>query len=335
MESTQQTTQQAGHKPISLSIRAKWVAAVLFTLLLALLLLGEYWSQPPDAFEPVVLPSNPSQPAVTGYTTTATLAAMVDVLLNKPGGYLSNDLLPPGVWLDNMPSWEFGVLVQVRDLARALRKDISRSQSQSEEDEDLVIAEPQFNFDNSSWWLPATETEYRAGLKALRHYLLRLQGQEKPAAQFYARSDNLRNWLGDIQGRLGSLSQSLSASVGRPAFVPMDLQNSVFHGSGEVQTPWTELDNVFYEARGSAWAMSILLKAALIDFDEVLRKKNAVVSVQQIIRELEATQQPLWSPMVLNGSGMGVVANHSLVMAGYIARANAAIIDLRDLLAQG
>ena len=39
--------------------------------------------------------------------------------------------------------------------------------------------------------------------------------------------------------------------------------------------------------------------------------------------------------MVLNGDGFGLVANHSLVMASYISRANAAIIDLRNLLQQG
>ena len=38
--------------------------------------------------------------------------------------------------------------------------------------------------------------------------------------------------------------------------------------------------------------------------------------------------------MILNGSGFGVIANHSLVMANYISRANAAIIDLRRLLEQ-
>jgi hypothetical protein len=318
---------------LSLPGAFKWISAICVVVLLLLVLLGEYWSQTPAMFEPVS--PNPSQPVVVGYVTTATLAKMVNTLLDKPGGYLSNDMLPPGAWLDNMPNWEFGVLVQVRDLARVLRKDISRSQSQSEEDEDLVIAEPQFNFDNASWWLPASETEYRTGLKALRQYIKRLQGEQKPPAQFYARADNLRNWLGDAQTRLGSLSQRLAASVNRPAFVPMDIQTPMLYGAAEMQTPWLQLDDVFYEARGSAWALSILLKAALVDFDDVLRKKNAVVSMQQIIRELEAAQQPLWSPMVLNGSGMGVLANHSLVMASYIARANAAIIDLRELLAQG
>ena len=67
----------------------------------------------------------------------------------------------------------------------------------------------------------------------------------------------------------------------------------------------------------------------------MLEKKNARVSLQQIIRELEATQQTVFSPMILNGSGFGFVANHSLVMASYISRANAGIIDLRRLLSDG
>jgi len=71
------------------------------------------------------------------------------------------------------------------------------------------------------------------------------------------------------------------------------------------------------------------------DFGDVLDKKNARVSLQQIIRELEPSQDTLWSPMVLNGDGMGLLANHSLVMASFVSRANAAIIDLRTLLEQG
>ena len=77
------------------------------------------------------------------------------------------------------------------------------------------------------------------------------------------------------------------------------------------------------------------LRAVEQDFGDVLDKKNARVSLQQIIRELEPTQDTLWSPLVLNGDGLGMLANHSLVMALYISRANAAIIDLRTLLAQG
>ena len=67
----------------------------------------------------------------------------------------------------------------------------------------------------------------------------------------------------------------------------------------------------------------------------MLARKNAITSVQQIIRELEMTQQSVRSPIIANGEGVGLIANHSLVMASYISRANAAIIDLRELLSKG
>jgi hypothetical protein len=102
-----------------------------------------------------------------------------------------------------------------------------------------------------------------------------------------------------------------------------------------IKTSWWRIDNEFYEARGASWALLHLLKAIEVDFADVLQRKNATVSLQQIIRELESTQQTIWTPMVLNGSGFGMLANHSLVMANYISRANAALIDLTELLAQG
>jgi len=101
------------------------------------------------------------------------------------------------------------------------------------------------------------------------------------------------------------------------------------------KTSWWQLDNTFYEARGASWALLHFLKAVEIDFADVLEKKNARISLQQIVRELEATQESIWSPVILNGSGFGLLANHSLVMANYISRANAALIELSELLNQG
>jgi Uncharacterized protein conserved in bacteria len=278
---------------------------------------------------------------VPGFTTVETLKTVAGTLLSKPGGYLSNDRFPPGIFLDNIPSWEYGVLVQVRDLTRALRKDFARSQSQSAEDADLAKAEPRFNFDNKSWMLPSSESEYQEGINSLSRYQARLSDPNQKNALFYARADNLNNWLGDVGTRLGSLSQRLSASVGRvklnSALKTESLQPGQVPVVDEevVETPWMQIDNVFYEARGQAWALSHLLRAIEVDFADVLAKKNATVSVRQIIRELEAAQEPVWSPMILNGSGYGVLANHSLVMANYISRANAAVMDLRQLLSQG
>jgi hypothetical protein len=278
---------------------------------------------------------------VTGYTTSATVARLARSLLEKRGGYLSNDIFPPGVWMDNMPNWEFGVLVQVRDMSRELRLDFSRSQSQSAEDPDLSEAEGKFFWDNASWIFPETEGEYRKGIDYVERYMRRLADPQEKNAQFYARADNLRNWLAGVETRLGSLSQRLSSAVGKRQ-LNTDLagdtaarQATDAPAESHVKTPWLELDDVFFEARGQTYALLHLLHAVDHDFKDVLDNKNARVSLQQIIRELEPTQQPLWSPMIMNGDGFGLVANHSLVMASYIARANAAIIDLRNLLQQG
>lgn len=321
------------------------IATPILIVLFLLILVGIYWSDEPDAFDieeaAAAYAPETSSRLTTGSYTTGTVILLMETLLDKRGGYLSNDIMPPSIWLDNIPNWEFGVLVQCRDMSRSMRNDFSRSQSQSVEDEDLIVAEPKFHFDSKSWFLPATESVYQEGVDALYGYLDRLQDPGTPSAQFYARADNLREWLGQVEKRLGSLSQRLSASVGQVR-LNTDLagdaeaqQSTRTSSQVVVKTPWTEIDDVFYEARGASWALIHLLKAVEIDFESVLNKKNALISLRQIIRELEATQETVWSPVILNGSGFGLFANHSLVMASYISRANAAVIDLRSLLSQG
>ncbi len=327
------------------SLFARIGAGLIGFYLLVCILLGWWWDKEPDLFDVTAHASldaaQHNRDLVTGYITTATLSEITRVLLEKRGGYLSNDVFPPGIWMDNVPNWEFGVLVQIRDMARTMRLDFSRSQSQSTEDPDLSVAEGNFFFNNSSWVFPQTEDEYRTGRKHLENYLTRLADPSQSDAQFYARADNLKNWLVGVETRLGSLSQQLSASVGKRQ-LNLDLagdaaatQATEAPSDSTLKTAWTQLDDVFYEARGQTWALIHLLRAIELDFGDVLDKKNARVSLQQIIRELEGTQDTLWSPIILNGSGMGLLANHSLVMASYVSRANAALSDLRRLLEQG
>ncbi|KPQ02976.1 DUF2333 family protein [Marinobacter sp. HL-58] len=323
----------------------KFILAVLVVYFLVTIVLGMIWSSEPDVFSvrehTRTVAEEMDREPVTGFATTATIIRIAETMLEKPGGYISNDLFPPGLWLDNMPNWEYGVLVQLRDFSRAMRKDISRSQSQSAEDSDLVITEPQFHFDSESWAIPSTEAEYRRGIDALHSYLDRLSHPEQPDAQFFARADNLANWLADLETRLGSLSRTLGESVGKAsvsdsvANIDLDDPLSEEATGDDVKTPWNKVDDVFYEARGTAWALLHIFHAIEVDFRKVLNDKNAVSSAKQIIIELEGTQGNLWSPVILNGSGYGVLANHSLTMAAYLSRASAAIGDMRDLLTRG
>ena len=282
------------------SLAARVAGALVGVYLVIALALSWWWDYEPDLFAVRDSAAQHAEAAnrelVTGYITTATLIRLAETLLEKRGGYLSNDVFPPGVWMDNVPNWEFGVLTQIRDTSRAFRIDFSRSQSQSTEDPDLSEAEGKFFFDNSSWALPTSEGEYRDGIRRFESYLSRLADPADPNAQFYARADNLQQWLQGVETRLGSLSQRLSASVGKRQ-LNIDLAGDTAAASAtakpseaDYKTPWLEIDDVFYEARGHTWALIHLLRAMEQDFGDVLDNKNARVSLQQIIRELEPSQ---------------------------------------------
>jgi hypothetical protein len=142
--------------------RWPWITAVAALVVALAWGLSFYWSREPTPLW-VVAETPSGERTVVGYSTVHTLIDVVSWLLEKPGGYLTNDVLPPGLWLDNMPSFEFGVLTQCRDLARVLRNYHSRSQSQSIEDDDLAIAEPALYTDNEPLSAGRLHTAERLG----------------------------------------------------------------------------------------------------------------------------------------------------------------------------
>lgn len=323
----------------------KGILSGLVIISIILWLVSIYWGLMPSAYDVKEKTAETAQinqqKIVPGYTTTSTLIDLTSWLVDKPGGFLLNDVTPPTILLDNMPSFEYGVLEQVRDLALVMRLDFSRSQSQSTGDKDLETAQSKLNISHTSWAFPSAESEYKDAIAAFKRYRVRLVSSNQADAQFYTRADNLGNWLRKVEKRLGSISQRLSASVGQERFNtdlagdPTAKQSTQTADKSLIKTAWLDIDNVFYESRGATWAILELLKAIEIDFADVLAKKNAHASLQQIIRDLESTQDTVWSPMILNGSGFSLVANHSLVLANYVSRANSALIDLRSLLEQG
>ena len=308
--------------------------------------LGIYWSSVPEApsvnaavhRQLALLNIAPKAQLPLGVVTTSALIAISETLLDKSGGYLANDMFPPGLWLDDMPHWEFGVLLQVRDTTRMLGASLSQSNLNHQLDVDLQKAEIRFNFSNTSWSFPATESQYLSGREHLQKYNYRLMQENSSEAQFYADAAHLNDYLVNVEQRLKNMSQRLTASVGPEintdsAAMPVKQEDPKKATNGlYTKTPWLQLDDVFFEARGSSWALISILRAIEIDFNEVLQAKNAQASFDQIIRELKPTQQKIYSPVILNGEGFGSVANHSLTMASYLARTQAAIADCRRQL---
>lgn len=321
------------------------------TYVLVVIGLGLHWSRQPPHFSITGLQLSEVESSggapVSGTAVVAAAIGVLEVLLEKPGGFLYNDIALPGIYLDNIPSWEYGALKELRDSVRALRNDFSRSRTQSVESERMKRADVRLAIDPGSWLMPSAEVEYRQALDELRLFMRDLSLGGGANAVFYPRADNLAAYLAVVEKRLGSLAVRLSASVGdhelTSGLVPPMTSDSGIQlpdedlppQSARLSTPWHQVDDVFYEARGYTWALLHMMQAIAIDFADVLAAKNALVSVQQIIRELEAATKPMISPIVLNGHGYGFLANHSLVMASYLSRANAAVLDLRILMQQG
>lgn len=320
-----------------------WGAGVfVVAAIIATWVVGWYWSLEPDIFDVQKAAlqrakKNDMSQLPVGYVYTNALSEIAEEILYKPGGYLTNDVAPPAVLMDNMSSWEFGALIMLRDASTALRNHFSRQQSTSNEDPDLAKAEPFFYYEPNSWALPSTESEYQKGIVALQVYMDRLgnKGQAKPA-NFYPRADNLRQYLEVVEKRLGGLSTRLSASTDRHQNLIMPVRAKELAGVSTIsRTPWLEIDNVFYEARGSAWALLHILKAIEYEFNDVLIDKHALDTMKRMINELENALAPILSPVILNGDGFGLFANYSLTMANYITRANSAALDLRDIMMRG
>src|ERR1700759_2851282 len=226
----------------------KAIGAILAVLIVFVLALMWWWSYEPDQFAGAARANQRApahnEPVVTGSVVTSTLMGGGEILLNKRGGYLSNDKLPPGVFMDNVPNWEFGVLTATRDLAREVRNRFSRSQSQSEEDVDLKEADPLFSSPNDRWLLPSSEGQYQKAIDHVDGYFVRLGKNDPNGAQFYARADSLADYLDTVSSRLGSLSQRLSASVGQLRLegdAPVDPNAK---GQTMVQTPWWQIDDI-------------------------------------------------------------------------------------------
>jgi len=315
-----------------------WFLGAIFSVgIIIVVVLGGYWSIEPTPFNVVEEAKIRQQidhvdDLAVGYVYANTLAHIAETLLHKNGGYITNDVGLPGLLLDNIPSWEYGALIMLRDGTSALRNHLARSQSQSAEDPDLAVAEPYFYYEHNSWALPSSESEYQKGIDALHAYMVRLSSSNhKNPGHFYSRADNLWQYVEIIIKRLGGLSTQLSASTDRYEAYDLGLEKS----AAISQTTWLELDNVFWQARGSCWALLHILKAIKHDFNLILEDKRAMDTVDIMIHEMENALAPITSPMILNGDGYGFSANYSLAMASYVSRANAAALDLRDVMNRG
>jgi len=285
---------------------------------------------------------------VVGYRSVHALSQIGTVILDKPGGFIYNDVFPPFSFMDDMPNFEMGVVQVIRNALVVYRNHFSRNQTQSMENPHVVEAFTRFNIDTRSWMFPAAESEYRKGIEALERYEALLISPQDDGSEdnFYTRATSLADLLTVLNKLVGSQTQALGNAVAdnnSSHTVPnIDLAGDPNGTSARdmpkrvaSQTPSDKIDDVFWQSAGVGWATLEILKAVRVDFASVLEDKNAMPTLDQIIEQLEASQQAHRWPWVANGTGFSGFANHSLTLKAYMAQASQSFGDLITLLRDG
>lgn len=286
----------------------------------------------------------PDQRLPRGYRTTSVMIHLADQLFTKSGGYISNDWNPMSKIPDNMRNWEYGYVTQLRIMVQGLRYELSRSGPQSQEHEELRLAESRFNFTHDSLILPSTESQYKEGIRFLEDYLDGLNSATSEARYFAARQDMVIRWLERQKVMLGDYTARLQRNVGPVSYdagvLMVDMQDLEPHLAGAREADddvhgFFERDDVFYQVRGGAYVMYHVMLAMRTDCEELFNSAKAMGIVNRVLNELESANNPMRSPMVLNGKEFGYVQNHSMVMAAHLAKAHLAIQELQLQISGG
>lgn len=267
-----------------------------------------------------------------GLTTAQTMVSLAAVMNQR---WLPNDFLWPTRLMDNPQNFQLGYLEGLRYTVRVMRDKVTRLRTTDKIDKDMEAAFVLLSNDPTRWILPSSETKYRAAEARLEKYRENLaQGQ----AHFYPRADNLNELLDQYISILGGENTKLSNA---PRFKGQEHGLSEETAGDEYtqgetytmrQTPWRQIDDNFYHARGVAFVLRHMMIAIKYDFANILKIKNAGELVDLIIERLDQAQfEPL---IVLNGSRGAVFANHSLQLQSLLEDARQKMASLQDMLNQ-
>jgi len=237
-------------------------------------------------------------PVRTGPRGVAFVEACIKPLDNELNhrfwGWRPNDIIR---FTDNINNLQLGALEVTRRTAVALAENLSRTGRADAYVPSLEYAMNSFMIKPSEYMFPSAESKYQEGLDEWQNYQKML---ERGEARFYRRLDNLVPLLKAYESILGSCDENLVKKLG---------QISSF-----------DADDVFYYTKGVATAMSPILEAVAIDFDDTIGSVQGMDLLHHTIEALHhAEHMDPW--IILEGSPDGILANHRANIAASISHA--------------
>jgi len=246
-----------------------------------------------------------------GYVFVSMVVDLVEAQLEASGGWTPNDLpLTPGYWLDNLPSFQLGVMSVVRGVSVSLRDDLGRGKPSDQAHPELAQAVEAYAADLRRWANPSAESMLQRGNDAL----IRFRRELGARAQVYPRPDALLRMVEALAAELDAIDRRLLKSSDRDA------------------VPWYKVDDNLYYAQGTAYAAQGVLRAARADFP-ALRQGRAAAALDAAVKALTESEFEPW--IVTNGSKSSLLANHSANLRTILEEARLALLDLARALRPG
>ncbi len=224
-------------------------------------------------------------------------------------------------WMDNKASFQRGVHRAVRSTAIELQETLGRERGTSERDKNLNTALSNIQISEYNWYLglnpPGVKqtswASYRRALRAFNDYNALL---EKCSASFDARADNLSGLMDRIAKDIGSTTAVIKDRAEQ------------YNGG------WFDMraDNTFMEAHGQLYGYLGILRAAKIDFQDIVESRAIGGLWDNMIGQLE--NAVVLSPWIIsNGREDGMLMpTHITTMGFYILRVRTNLTEMRDVL---
>jgi hypothetical protein len=257
-----------------------------------------------------------------GSQTVALAADLIDREINTHRWVANDPFFMPGSLLDNMPSFQQGIIAALSRFTVELADQIARTRGSSQIDRDLDTASGLLKYPGTVWifdlavsFAPtaSSESQYRRAMRALRDYNQRLsQGQ----ATFEIRADNLQATLERIAADVGSSSAAIDRHLAERSGFGLDFS----------------ADDVFYINKGRLYAYYLLLRAMTIDFGKVISERDLSGPWTQMLDSFRAaaTLQP-W--VVVNGDPAGqLLPSHLAAQGFFLLRARTQLKEVTNIL---
>lgn len=224
-------------------------------------------------------------------------------------------------WMDNKATFQRGIHRAVKSTAIELQETLGRERGTSERDKNLNKALGLLQISEYNWYVgfnpPGVKqtswASYRAAIKEFKQYNGRL---EKCNASFDARGDNLSGLMDRIAKDIGSTTAVIKS-------------RAESHNGG-----WFDMraDNTFMEAHGQLYAYLGILKAARIDFSDIIEKRALDSLWDNMISQLQSAVE--LNPLIIsNGDEDGfIMPTHLTTMGFYILRVRTNLTEMRDVL---